>query len=80
MTLQLRVIALAAGLLYALAGFAQTPAPTTVPPAKTSPSIGSAVTPVAKPAVDPTAQPKTMSAAKNAVPATAAAGGGDGKV
>ncbi len=71
-----RTIALALGVLYAAAGFAQTPAPATVPAAKASAPTGSA----AKPAVDPMAKPKTTSAAKNAVPATAAAGGGDGKV
>ena len=84
-----RVIALAVGVLCASAGFAQTPTPAIVPPAKASPSIGSttttttttsAATPAAKPAVDPMAQPKATSRAKTAVPTTAAAGGGAGKV
>ena len=82
-----RVIALAVGVLCASAGFAQTPGPATVPPAKVSPSIGSATTtttttttPAAKPVVDPMAQPKATSRAKTAVPTTATAGGGEGKV
>ena len=80
-----RVIALAVGVLCASAGFAQMPAPATVPPAKASPSLGSAAIttpapPAAKPAVDPMAPPKAASRAKTAAPMTAAAGGGAGKV
>lgn len=75
-----RVIALAVGVLCASTGFSQTPAPTTVPPVKASPSTGSAAAPAAKPAVDPMAQPKATSRAKTAVPTTAATGGGEGKV
>ena len=75
-----RVIALAVGVLCASTGFSQTPAPTTAPAAKASAPVGSSATPAAKPAVDPMAKPKTTSAGKNAVPTTAAAGGGDGKV
>ena len=80
MNSRFRAIALALGVLYAATGFAQTPAPATVPVAKASAPTGSAATPSAKPAMDPMAQPKTSSAAKNPVPTTAAAGGGDGKV
>ena len=83
-----RVIALAVGVLCASAGFAQMPAPATVPPAKVSPSIGNATTtttttttaPAAKPAVDSTAQPKATARVKTAMPTTAAAGGGQGQV
>ena len=80
MNSRFRVIALAVGVLYASAGFAQTSAPTTAPAAKAGASSGNAATPFAKPAADPMAQPKTASSARNAVPTTAAAGGGDGKV
>ena len=80
MNSRFRVISLAVAVLYASAGFAQTPAPATVPAAKASAPTGSAATPATKPAVDPMAKPKTTSAAKNAVPTTTAAGGGDGKV
>ena len=87
-----RVIVLAVGVLCASAGFAQTPAPATVPPAKVISPPGSATaatttsttttttTPAAKPAGDSMAQPKATSRAKPAVPTTAAAGGGEGKV
>ena len=75
-----RVIALAVGVLCASTGFSQTPAPTTVPPVKASPSTGSAAAPAAKPAVDPMAQPKAASPARNTVPMRAAAGGGAGNV
>ena len=75
-----RVIALAVGVLCASAGFAQTPAPATVPAAKASAPTGSAAMPAAKPAVDPMPQAKTTSRAKAAAPTTAAAGGSEGKV
>ena len=82
-----RVIALAVGVLCASAGFAQTPAPATVPPAKASSPLGSTTTtttptatPAAKPAVDSMAQPKATPRAKTAVPTMTAAGGGEGKV
>ena len=80
MNSRFRVISLAVAVLYASTGFAQMSATTTAPPAKAGASSVSAATPAARPAADPMAQPKTASPARNAVPTTAAAGGGDGKV
>ncbi len=75
---QLRVLALTVGLFCAATGFAQTAAPA----AKESAPVGASTAP-AVPAAKAPAAPSAKKAARSAnaaAPATAAAGGGDGKV
>ena len=73
---QLRVLAVTVGLLCAATGFAQTAAPA----AKASASVSAPAAPAAKAPATPMAKTGVTPAAKTAAPATAAAGGGDGKV
>ena len=73
---QLRVLAVTVGLFCAATGFAQTAAPVTKASAPLSTSAASA----AKTPAAPMAKTGATPAAKNAVPTTAATGGGDGKV
>lgn len=72
---QLRVLAVTVGLFFAATGFAQTAAPA----AKASAPANASVAPAAKTPATPAAK-KGATSAKTAVPTTAAAGGGDGKV
>lgn len=75
---QLRVLALTVGLLCAATGFAQTAAPA----AKTSAPVSTSAAPAAKATATPSEKKaaKAAKAANAAAPATAALGGGDGKV
>ena len=73
---QLRALALTVGLLYCVAGFAQTAASAT----KASASAAVMAAPAAKATATPMAKKGVATADKTAVPSTAAAGGGAGKV
>ena len=78
MKFQLRALALTVGLFCAATGFAQTAAPS----AKASAPVSTSAAPAAR-ADKASAAPSAKKAARSAnaaVPATAAAGGGDGKV
>lgn len=81
----LRVLVMTAGLFCAATGFAQTAAPAAKPsPSPSAPvtaPMTTAVTPSATPSELPAAKaPMTKKQAKTAMPTTAAAGGGAGKV
>ena len=73
---QLQALALTVGLLYCVAGFAQTAVPAT----KASASAAAMATPASKAPATPMAKKGVTPADKTAVPTTAAAGGGEGKV
>ena len=78
---QLRVLVMTAGLFCAATGFAQTAAPAAKPSAPMTAPMTTAVTPSATPSELPAAKaPMTKKQAKTAMPTTAAAGGGAGKV
>ena len=83
---QLRILVITAGLFCAATGFAQTAAPAVKPSAPmTAPMTTAPMTttpmPGATTATPPaTKAPMTKKEAKNAMPTTAAAGGGAGKV
>ena len=82
---QLRVLVMTAGLFCAATGFAQTAAPAAKPsPSPSTPMTApmtTAVTPSATTSALPaTKAPMTKKEAKTAMPTTAAAGGGAGKV
>ena len=83
MKTQICTLTLAAGLLCAVSGFAQTATPTTpavAKPAAATPAAMPAPTTAATPAPAPAATPATTPAKPAASPAPAAAGGGEGKV
>ena len=78
---QLRVLVMTAGLFCAATGFAQTAAPVAKPTPSSSAPMTTAVTPSATTSALPaTKAPMTKKEAKTAMPTTAAAGGGAGKV
>lgn len=73
----LRILALATGIFCAVPGFAQTTPPATKASAPASASTASAAK---SPALPGAKSASSTSAGKTAMPTTAAAGGGDGKV
>ena len=73
---QLRVLAVTVGLFCAATGFAQT----ATPAAKASAPASTSAAPAAKTPATPMVKKGATSVEKTAAPATAAAGGGDGKV